>query len=132
MRDLGPSDSLIFLAEGSDAPAYIPVSDITSVNLRYTETESSVAGVFTVTRHAVLVRWDGQTIQGILPGHEDLAARAPHTIGLDLETSPYIIKKLDLQQFISPYFPRLTDAERVVSMEFRRRSRRNLLRRRNV
>lgn len=122
-RDLGPSDSLIFLAEGSDAPARIPTSAITSLKLTYIEKQNDRdPEVFTITRQATLLLASGDSLRGTLPGSAQLPPRSPYTIGLDIETAPFVIKRLNLQEFVSPYFPRLLEAERVVSVRFHHRA----------
>lgn len=119
MRIIGTSDSLIFVVNNSESVAFIPISDIKNIEIQYFKRKClGGANCYIVTRNAKLMLASGKLIRGIIPTNEDLSTRSIFTIGLEVEISPYVYKKFELEHFISRSFPEFTDRERIISINF--------------
>jgi hypothetical protein len=95
-----PGTAVVFLADGSESVAVVPLARIRSLDVVY----SQVQGEFTIVRRATLTLVDGAIVQGVLPGGQDLPGQ-PVSAAIRLETSPLVFSVVDMPDFASSSIP---------------------------
>jgi hypothetical protein len=108
-----PSNSLLFIAQGSAQMVQVSLAEIDSVAVSY------VAHHTLLVRSVHLLLTDGTAIDGVLPSAPDggMSSRAAFTNGVLVETGRLVVREFQLPSFASTYIPLPPAKERVAAFK---------------